>query len=80
MVLTFDREFPKMAGTAFQERVIEVHAVGEEAVVSKEVRIFEEVVIRRRARDRVEIVRDSLRETRAEVEEIAAAPGEASRS
>ena len=54
---------------AFQGRVIEVRATGEEAVVSKEPRVVEEIVIRKEAGDRVEIVRDTVRETKVDVED-----------
>jgi len=57
------------AAAAFQERVIEARATGEEAVVTKEARVVEEIVLRKQATDRVETVRDTVRETKVEVEE-----------
>ena len=54
---------------AFQERVIEVQATSEEAVVSKEARVVEEIAIRKTVEDRVETVRDTVRETKVEIEE-----------
>jgi hypothetical protein len=60
---------PPAAAGAFQERVIEVRATGEEAVVSKEVRVVEEIVLRKGATDRVEIVRDTARETKVDIED-----------
>ena len=54
---------------AFEERVFEVRATGEEAVVSKEARVVEEIVLRKETGDRVEIVRDTLRETKVEIED-----------
>lgn len=60
------------AAAAFQERVIEARATGEEVVVSKETRVVEEIVLHKEARDRTETVRDTLRETKVEVEDGAA--------
>lgn len=53
---------------AFQERVIEVQAMSEEAVISKEARVVEEIAIRKSVEDRVETVRDTVRETKVEIE------------
>ena len=60
---------PHAAAAGFQERVFEVRAMGEEAVISKEARVFEEIVIRKSAADRVEVVRDTVRETKADIED-----------
>ncbi len=54
---------------AFQERTIEARATSEEAVVSKEARVVEEIGVTKQAADRVETVRDSVRETKVEVED-----------
>ncbi len=54
---------------AFQERVIEVRATSEEAVVSKEARVVEEIAIHKTVEDRVETVRDTARETKVEIED-----------
>ena len=54
---------------AFQEQVIEVRASAEEAVVQKDVRVVEEIAIHKEVKDRVETVRDTVRETRVEVED-----------
>ena len=54
---------------AFQERTIEATATSEEAVVSKEARVVEEIGVTKQAADRVETVRDTVRETRVEVED-----------
>ncbi len=56
---------------AFQERSIEVRATGEEAVTSKEVRVFEEIRVRKSAADRLETVRDTVRETKVDVDDSA---------
>jgi stress response protein YsnF len=57
------------ADEAFQERTIEAEERSEEAVVSKEVRVTEEVVIRKEAEQRTETVSDTVRETKVEVED-----------
>ncbi len=54
---------------AFQERTIEATATNEEAVVAKEARVVEEIGVTKQAADRVETVRDSVRETKVEVED-----------
>lgn len=62
---------------AFQERTIEARATSEEAVVAKDVRIVEEIGVRKEAADRVETVRDTVRKTQVEVEDSAARVGAA---
>ena len=57
------------AAGAFQERTIEAHATAEEAVVAKDVRVVEEIGIRKEATDRTETVRDTVRKTEVEVED-----------
>jgi len=59
----------------FQERTIEARATAEEAVVQKEARVVEEVGIRKEASDRTETVRDTVRETKVEVDDKAARTG-----
>ena len=56
---------------AFQERTIEARATSEEAVVGKEARVVEEIGVRKEASDRVETVRDTVRNTKVEVEDAA---------
>jgi uncharacterized protein (TIGR02271 family) len=53
----------------FQERTIEARATSEEAVVQKEARVVEEVGIRKQASERTETVRDTVRETKVEVDD-----------
>ncbi len=53
---------------AFQERTIEARATNEEAIVAKEARVVEEIGVTKQAADRVETVRDTVRETKVEVE------------
>ena len=54
---------------AFQDRTIEVVALGEEAVVAKEARVVEEIAIVKDVSDRIETVRETVRHTEVEVED-----------
>jgi len=54
---------------AFRDRTIEAEEHTEEAVVSKEARVKEEVALRRERRDRTETVSDTVRHTEIEVED-----------
>jgi uncharacterized protein (TIGR02271 family) len=58
-----------ISGDAFQERTIEVEERGEEAVVSKEARMVEEVVVRKEAEQRTETISDTVRRTEVDVED-----------
>ena len=58
-----------LAGDPFQERTIEVEERGEEAVVSKEARVVEEVVVRKEAEQRTETISDTVRKTEVDVED-----------
>ena len=53
----------------FQERTIEMTETDEEAVVSKQARVVEEIGLRKDAVDRVETVRDTVRRTEVEIED-----------
>ena len=53
----------------FQERTIEVEERGEEAVVSKEARVTEELVVRKDVDQRTQTVSDTVRKTEVEVED-----------
>jgi uncharacterized protein (TIGR02271 family) len=57
------------ADQVFQERTIEVEERGEEAVVFKEARVTEEVMIRKETEGRTETVSDTVRQTEVEVED-----------
>ena len=56
-------------GDLFQERTIEMEERAEEAVVSKEARVVEEVVLRKEADQRTETISDTVRKTEVEVED-----------
>ncbi|UVF20698.1 YsnF/AvaK domain-containing protein [Microvirga terrae] len=58
-----------ISGDPFQERTIEVEERGEEAVVSKEARVVEEVVVRKEAEQRTETISDTVRRTEVDVED-----------
>jgi len=58
------------ADVAFKEGTIEVTERAEEAVVTKQARVIEEVVISKQAHDRTETVRDTVRRTDVDVEEV----------
>jgi len=56
-------------GDLFRERTIEMEERAEEAVVSKEARVVEEVVVRKDADQRTETVSDTVRKTEVEVDD-----------
>jgi uncharacterized protein (TIGR02271 family) len=58
------------ADRAFKEGTLEVTERAEEAVVSKEARVVEEVVINKEVGERTETVRDSVRRTDVDVQEV----------
>ncbi len=64
-----DRAVTGADAAAFQERTIEARATSEEAVVSKDARVVEEIGIRKEASDRTETVRDTVRSTKVDVED-----------
>jgi uncharacterized protein (TIGR02271 family) len=66
-----DRPADIAAGTAepFRERTIEVAAKAEEAVVGKEARVKEEIVVSKDAEERTETISDTVRRTEVEIED-----------
>ncbi|MGI4880991.1 MAG: DUF2382 domain-containing protein [Janthinobacterium lividum] len=60
---------------AFRERTIEMTETDEEAVVAKDARVVEEVVVRKTADDRVETINDTVRRTEVEVDNVAGTRG-----
>jgi uncharacterized protein (TIGR02271 family) len=56
--------------TAFQEGAFEVREQGEEAIVDKQARVVEEVVVRKDVEDRTETVQDTVRRTDVDVENL----------
>lgn len=55
---------------AFQNRTIELTETAEEAVVSKDARVVEEIVLSKGVTEHTETVRDTVRHTEVEVEEL----------
>lgn len=66
-----DQSVSAMNGDAFRERTIEMIETAEEAIVTKDARIVEEIVVRKDATDRTETVSDTVRRTDVEVEDLA---------
>jgi len=56
-------------GDLFRERTVEMEERSEEAVVSKEARVVEEVVVRKDADQRTQTVSDTVRKTEVEVDD-----------
>ena len=56
-------------GDAFADKTIETRVTSDEAVVGKEARVIEEIGIKKKAADRVETVRDTVRKTEVDVED-----------
>ncbi len=54
----------------FKEGEIEVTEHAEKAIVSKDARVIEEVRLGKTAEEKVEIIKDTVRETKVEIEEI----------
>ena len=65
---TVDQPLSAADGDAFRERSIEMTATGEEAVVAKNARVVEEVIVSKTADERTEEVSDSVRRTEVEVD------------
>jgi stress response protein YsnF len=63
------------ADAAFEEKTIEVMGTKEEAEVQKEARVVGEVALSKETEEREETVRDSVRKTEVEVENIKATSG-----
>ena len=57
---------------AFASKTLEAHATREEAVVGKDVRVVEEIGLKKEAVDRTETVRDTVRKTEVDVEQTPA--------
>ena len=65
-----NRPLSGVAADAFRDRVLQARATAEEAVVGKDVRVVEEIGLRKEATDRTETVRDTVRETKVDVEQV----------
>ena len=71
-----DRPATASDTNVFSEQAFEFTETDEEAVVAKETRVVEEVVIGKTAEERTETVRDTVRRTDVEVEQLGTAYGE----
>jgi len=58
------------AASAFQEGTFEVHERDEQAVVQKQARVVEEVVVNKEVEQRTETVQDTVRRTDVDVQEL----------
>jgi uncharacterized protein (TIGR02271 family) len=68
-----DRELsPEEAEAAFEGKTVEVLATSEEAEVSKQARVVGEVAVGKRVKEREATVKDTVRRTEVEVEELGA--------
>ena len=63
-----DQPLSAADGDAFRERTIDVTATGEEAVVGKNARVVEEVVVTKTADERTEDVNDTVRRTEVDID------------
>ncbi|MDQ6621846.1 MAG: YsnF/AvaK domain-containing protein [Pseudomonadota bacterium] len=68
-----DRPVGKADKSAFEERTLDIRARSEEAVVEKQARVVEEVVLTKKATEHEEAIRDSVRRTDVDVEKLDAA-------
>ncbi len=67
-----DRPATAADASDFADKTLEARATREEAVVGKEVRVVEEIGLKKEVADRVETVRDTVRKTEVDVEDAAA--------
>ncbi len=63
---------PEEAEAAFRGKTVEMLGTGEEVEVSKEARVVGEVAVGKTVAEREETIRDTVRRTEVEVEEIGA--------
>lgn len=68
-----DRPLTEADQAAFKDRSIEATETAEEAVIGKEARVREEVVLRKQAEERTQTVSDTVRHTEVEVNDDRAA-------
>ena len=66
-----DQPLSAADGDPFRERTIEMTETSEEAVVAKDARVVEEVVVRKDVDNRTETVNDTVRHTEVEVDDTA---------
>ena len=66
---TVDRPLTDADQAGFQDRVIEATETSEEAVIGKEARVREEIVVRKEAGERTQTVSDTVRRTEVEIDD-----------
>lgn len=71
-----DRAVSSADSDLFSERTFEFTETDEEAVVAKQARVVEEVVVDKSVEERTETVRDTVRRTDVEIEQLGTAYGE----
>ena len=69
---------PEEAEAAFEEKTVEMTGTGEEVEVSKKARVVGEVVLGKTVEEREQMVKDTVRRSEVEVEEIEAKARKAS--
>ncbi len=67
-----DRPATAADAPGFESKTLEARATREEAVVGKDVRVVEEIGLKKEAADHTETVRDTVRKTEVDVEDAAA--------
>lgn len=77
---TVDRPATAADFASGQGSVIEMNAMGEEAVVGKTSRVVEEILVGKQASEHTEQIHDTLRKTEVEVERVAGETTSAARS
>ena len=70
-----DQPLSAADGDAFRERTIEMTETAEEAVVSKDARVVEEVVVRKDVDNHTETVNDTVRRTEVDIDDAARTAG-----
>lgn len=75
-----DRQARPSDGEAFKEQTITVTESGEEAVVSKQARVVDAVVVRKEAAEHTETVKGTMRRTEVQVDRLGTAPQRDSQS
>jgi uncharacterized protein (TIGR02271 family) len=72
-----DYTFHGSESEAFQESIVEIKEAYEEMIVKKKARVVEEVIVGKDVEQRTETVRETLRRTDVEVEQIRPEEGDA---
>ncbi len=69
---SMDRPASEADFSAFQEGTIELNETAEEAVVAKKARVVEEIVVGKESSERTQTIRDTVRHTEVETEQLGA--------